>query len=86
MMHHIKFTFTRDETEELVQNVWTVSVARRIIHAELDILPYKEQSGGDIRYETDDADVFVKLLRIAFEHAESGWWRTDDMTNVFHIH
>lgn len=84
----VKFDFTSDRQEELRAGIWNVSVGQRIIKAELGLDPGTINSGGDIRYYTDDANIFAELLKICMCHSDGGWFCINPMPNdstVFHL-
>lgn len=85
MTYRIKFDFTTDRQQDLQEEIWPVSLAKRIIKAELGLIPCAENSGGDIRYETEDPEKFVELLKLAFAHSAGGWWSMTHMPEGFSV-
>lgn len=86
MKYRIKFDFTDDRKDDLKEGIWTTSVAKRIIKAEHNLEPCTENSGGDIRYETDNAEIAMALMELVFTVSEGGWWSIEPMKGVYHIY
>ena len=52
MSYSIKFDFTGDKLEDLREDIWPITLAKRIIKAEFGADPSVD-NGEDIRYETE---------------------------------
>lgn len=86
--YEVKFEFTRDGQEYLLEKVWSESIGKRIIKAELGLDPAVDNSNGDIRYQTNDAAIFAELLKLCVLHSAGGWWCSEPMPKdyiVFHL-
>ena len=85
MSYSIKFDFTGDKLEDLREDIWPITLAKRIIKAEFGMGPNVD-NGEDIRYVTESASTFVELLRIAINHSAGGWWTADPMPKESHVY
>lgn len=75
----VKFDFTSDRQDDLKAGIWPATVGMRIIKAELGLEPGTINRDGDVRYYTDDANIFAELLKICMCHSDGGWFTIDPM-------
>ncbi|MCF7843701.1 hypothetical protein K9M47_02265 [Candidatus Gracilibacteria bacterium] len=86
--YEVAFDFTTERQEDLREGIFTAEAGKRLIKAELGIDPCVENSGGDVRYATDDPKVGFELLRLAFTISAGGWVAIEPMPKgqvVFHL-
>jgi hypothetical protein len=86
--YSIALQFTKDQEGDLIPGVCIGGIAKRLITAMVGIDPYDEYDEGDLRYETDDAEVFAILLKLAYIIAKGGWFSIEPMPpgiGVFHL-
>ena len=88
MKYEIAFCFTSDKQESLKEGILPESAAKRLIKATLGLEPKTDNGNGDIRYQTDDAEVAMELLKMAFLDSDGGWLIIRPMPkdrSVFHL-
>ncbi len=86
--YEVRFDFTGDSQDVLLSTVWPYSLGVRIIEAELSITPAICNGPSDVRYQTDDAEKFAELLKLAFQFSAGGWAVIEPMPKnsvVFHL-
>lgn len=86
--YSVKFDFTKDGREHLLDTVWPETLGKRIIKAELGLDPLVDNGGGDVRYGTDDPALMLELMKLARQFSAGGWWCVEPMPKdhtVFHF-
>ena len=83
--YEISFDFTKDSQVNLRENIWPETLAKRIIKSEFGLDPNIDNGAGDIRYATNDPEMFIELLKILQYASGGGWWCSEQMPQGYTV-